>query len=58
LLSELVAWGGRDATRFQYQQAVYRRSSVLFDWLAEYLPDDGHENSIASKRNGEYARDI
>jgi len=26
--------------------------------LAEYLPDDERENSVASKRNGEYARDI
>jgi hypothetical protein len=26
--------------------------------LAEYLLDEGRENSVASKRNGEYARDI
>jgi hypothetical protein len=30
----------------------------LFDRLAENLLDEGRENSIASKRNGEYARDI
>ena len=26
--------------------------------LAEYLPDEWRENSVASKRNGEYAHNI